>query len=134
MSMSGTEQLPTRLIEELDVQKREEGGEQLPNLAGDMIGQGAMPEWYISPEQRSMTYNDLTKEFQVVKPQTIVPKKASNDRAVSRNTDPCVECGGDDDDGLILLCDECNHAYHDFCAGFQEKLLGDWLCPSCKKH
>ena len=54
MSMSGTEQLPTRLIEELDVQKREEGGEQLPNLAGDMIGQGAMPEWYISPEQRSM--------------------------------------------------------------------------------
>ena len=122
--MSGTEQLPTRLIEDLDVHidkvkkladqnefvqnrsdvtKREAEGEWLSNLAGDMIGQG-------------------------------VPKKANNDRAVSRNTDPCVACGGDDDDGLVLLCDECNHAYHDFCAGFREKLQGDWLCPSCKKH
>ena len=121
--MSGTEQLPTRLIEDLDVHidkvkkladqnefvqnrsdvtKREAEGEWLPNLAGDMIGQG-------------------------------VPKKAKNARAVSHNTDPCVACGGDDDDGLILLCDKCNHAYHDFCVGFQEKLLGDWLCPSCKK-
>ena len=51
----------------------------------------------------------------------------------ARNTDPCIACGGGDDDGEILLCDECNGAYHMTCMGFKGPLLGDWLCRSCQE-
>eukprot|EP00966_Prymnesium_polylepis_P305154 7051752-Prymnesium_polylepis.1 len=48
--------------------------------------------------------------------------------------DPCRECGGGDDQGLILLCDVCNGAVHASCnvPPFQGPLLGDWLCIECE--
>jgi hypothetical protein len=45
--------------------------------------------------------------------------------------DPCVLCGGADDEGLILLCDMCDRAYHAVCVGFQGPLEGDWICHVC---
>jgi hypothetical protein len=50
----------------------------------------------------------------------------------ARNTNPCTACGGGDDEGEILLCDECDGAYHMSCVGFEGSLQGDWFCPSCE--
>eukprot|EP00966_Prymnesium_polylepis_P216559 5013441-Prymnesium_polylepis.1 len=48
-----------------------------------------------------------------------------------RNSDSCLECGGEDDEGLVLLCEKCNAAHHAACVGFAGPLLGDWLCEAC---
>ena len=52
--------------------------------------------------------------------------------AAQRHVGNCVICDGGDDEGLVLLCDECDDAYHAHCVGFEGTLQGDWLCPSCE--
>ena len=54
-----------------------------------------------------------------------------DDRAVTECR--CVECGGGQDENLLLMCDGCNSGYHTYCldpplAGVP---LHDWYCPSC---
>jgi hypothetical protein len=56
------------------------------------------------------------------------------ERVVPRNTAPCVNCGGDDSEGLVLLCDRCNNAYHADCVRFKGALMGDWFCPPCAEQ
>ena len=53
---------------------------------------------------------------------------------VTAMMDPCLACGGGDDEGLILLCDVCNGAVHATCnvPSFKGSLLGDWLCAECE--
>ena len=43
-------------------------------------------------------------------------------------------CGGDDSEGEILLCDECNLPLHAYCVGFTCPVEGDWLCGECLEH
>lgn len=53
------------------------------------------------------------------------------------DTRPCSVCGGGDDDGTILLCDECNKPYHNgiHCAGFVTECdYGDWACLNCSEQ
>lgn len=47
--------------------------------------------------------------------------------------DPCVKCGGMDDEGLILVCDQCDLPIHANChtPAKTTALLGDWLCATC---
>ena len=45
---------------------------------------------------------------------------------------PCVECGGGDDEGLILLCEGCDVPVHAHCEGFNGPLGNGWLCRVCK--
>ena len=48
-------------------------------------------------------------------------------------SDPCIRCGGADDEGLILLCDgRCNNAFHAHCVGFKGKVHADWMCNKCR--
>ena len=53
---------------------------------------------------------------------------------VTATMDPCLACGGGDDEGLILLCDVCNGEVHATCnvPSFKGPLLGDWLCAECE--
>jgi hypothetical protein len=45
----------------------------------------------------------------------------------------CTECGGGDDEGLVLLCDECDRPVHALCHDppVVTPLLGDWICNRC---
>ena len=45
---------------------------------------------------------------------------------------PCALCGGADDEGLVLLCEDCNRPIHAHCVGFEGPVLGDWLCHLCE--
>ena len=45
---------------------------------------------------------------------------------------PCQACGGGDDEGLVLLCDQCNLPVHAQCVGFEGPVLGEWLCATCE--
>ena len=45
---------------------------------------------------------------------------------------PCRACGGRDDEGLVLLCDECNLPVHAQCVGYEGSVLGDWRCATCE--
>ena len=49
------------------------------------------------------------------------------------DTRPCCICDGGDDEGLILLCDDCNTPFHAECVRHEGPVLGDWFCPSCRK-
>ena len=49
-----------------------------------------------------------------------------------RDSRPCVECGGGDDEGLILLCEGCDVPVHAHCEGFNGPLGNGWLCRDCK--
>ena len=50
------------------------------------------------------------------------------------HTRPCCICDGGDDEGLILLCEECNMPYHAHCVGYDGPVLGDWDCPACRQE
>ena len=53
------------------------------------------------------------------------------------DTRPCSVCGGGDDEGTLLLCDECNTPFHNgmYCAGFITTCgYGDWVCLDCSNH
>ncbi|XP_072931393.1 E3 ubiquitin-protein ligase UHRF1-like [Epargyreus clarus] len=47
----------------------------------------------------------------------------------------CYLCSGKEDDGSILLCDECNNGFHMKCLSppLTQVPEGDWYCPSCKR-
>ena len=49
----------------------------------------------------------------------------------AKSTDPCVSCGGDDKEGLVLVCDKCDAPHHAHCVGFDGPVEADWLCPDC---
>ena len=53
------------------------------------------------------------------------------------DTRPCSVCDGGDDEGTLLLCDECNTPFHNgmHCARFITTCdYGDWICPDCSEH
>ena len=47
--------------------------------------------------------------------------------------EPCAACGSADDPGRLLLCDECDAAYHTSCLDppLDASPPGDWFCPKC---
>lgn len=48
----------------------------------------------------------------------------------------CIVCDGGDDEGLVLMCDVCDDAYHATChmPAKVTPLLGDWLCHVCTRN
>ena len=53
------------------------------------------------------------------------------------DTRPCSVCGGGDDEGVILLCDQCNVPFHNsvHCVGLITGCYyGDWVCLDCTEH
>lgn len=47
--------------------------------------------------------------------------------------EPCAACGSADDPDRLLLCDECDAAYHTSCLDppLDSSPPGDWFCPKC---
>ena len=43
----------------------------------------------------------------------------------------CVLCGGDEDEGDILLCELCDQLVHAFCVGFKGRIECGWVCVPC---
>ena len=49
-----------------------------------------------------------------------------------RDSRPCVICGGGDDQGLVLLCDDCDKPVHAHCVRFTGTLGNRWSCAECE--
>ena len=45
---------------------------------------------------------------------------------------PCALCGGGDEEGLVLKCDECDVPLHAHCVGYTGRVEGDWFCRGCE--
>jgi histone demethylase JARID1 len=45
----------------------------------------------------------------------------------------CGQCGGGDDEHLLLLCDACDRSLHTYCLlpPLEAVPKGDWRCPRC---
>ena len=43
----------------------------------------------------------------------------------------CIICGQADQEDVLLLCDNCNDAYHTHCLDIDDIPEGDWFCPNC---
>src|SRR5271154_63383 len=43
----------------------------------------------------------------------------------------CIICGRSDEEDVLLLCDNCNDAYHTHCLDIDGIPEGDWFCPNC---
>ena len=48
-----------------------------------------------------------------------------------KSIDPCVLCRAFNDEGLVLVCDDCDAAYHAHCVGFKGGLEAGRFCPNC---
>lgn len=48
-------------------------------------------------------------------------------------TEKCETCGRDDESGLLLICESCDHAYHGPCLDppLKKKPEAEWNCPRC---
>jgi hypothetical protein len=45
----------------------------------------------------------------------------------------CIVCGRDDDEPLLLVCDECNYyVCHTYCDNLKGIPEGEWKCPDCR--
>ncbi|KAL9122604.1 MAG: hypothetical protein Q9187_000836 [Circinaria calcarea] len=45
---------------------------------------------------------------------------------------PCPECGEDDNEDVLLICDGCKAYYHTYCMGLDEVPMGNWFCRDCE--
>ena len=45
---------------------------------------------------------------------------------------PCMICGSDDNENVLLLCDGCDTACHTYCADLDEVPRGPWFCEECE--
>ncbi|KAG5513570.1 hypothetical protein PMAC_001002 [Pneumocystis sp. 'macacae'] len=43
----------------------------------------------------------------------------------------CIICGSSEDEQVLLLCDQCDDAYHTYCLGLEEVPDTDFFCPTC---
>ena len=43
----------------------------------------------------------------------------------------CIICGNMENEGTLMLCDDCDHGYHVKCLNLVEVPRGDWFCPCC---
>ena len=44
---------------------------------------------------------------------------------------PCLVCGDQDDEDVLLLCDGCDSAYHTYCLNLDRVPPGSWYCVEC---
>ncbi|KTW27919.1 uncharacterized protein T551_02886 [Pneumocystis jirovecii RU7] len=49
----------------------------------------------------------------------------------SYDTCRCIICGSSEDEHVLLLCDQCDDAYHTYCLGLEEVPDTDFFCPTC---
>jgi hypothetical protein len=53
----------------------------------------------------------------------------------AKSTDPCLSCGGSDDEGLRPRLRQVRRTYHApchaHCVFFKGPVEADWLCPDC---
>ena len=47
---------------------------------------------------------------------------------------PCLICGQDDDEELLLACDGCDAYYHTYCVDLDQVPIGHWYCESCESQ
>ncbi|RMZ76248.1 hypothetical protein DV738_g5065, partial [Chaetothyriales sp. CBS 135597] len=45
---------------------------------------------------------------------------------------PCQGCGEDDNEDVLLICDNCDKMWHTYCVGLQEVPVSAWFCESCQ--
>jgi len=51
---------------------------------------------------------------------------------VKVESDICVECGIDENDFAVVLCDYCNSGHHYYCLGLTDIPTDkNWYCPNC---
>uniref|UniRef100_A0A3B4A691 Tyrosine-protein kinase BAZ1B n=1 Tax=Periophthalmus magnuspinnatus TaxID=409849 RepID=A0A3B4A691_9GOBI len=65
--------------------------------------------------------------------------KENGNRPEMKSTELCtldtnVSCTSPGDDEKLILCDECNKAFHLFCLrpALYRIPVGEWLCPACQ--
>ena len=45
---------------------------------------------------------------------------------------PCVICGEDDNEEILLACDGCDAYYHTYCVDLEQVPIGHWYCENCE--
>ena len=45
---------------------------------------------------------------------------------------PCPVCGDDDNEDVLLQCDDCDTYYHTYCVGLGDVPIGHWFCETCE--
>ncbi|KAF7504066.1 hypothetical protein GJ744_002831 [Endocarpon pusillum] len=48
------------------------------------------------------------------------------------DTEPCQVCEEDDNEDVLMYCDQCNRLFHSYCVGLQEIPVGHWFCDDCR--
>lgn len=54
-----------------------------------------------------------------------------NDEEYDESRWRCIICGRADQEDVLLLCDNCNDAYHTHCLDIDDIPEDDWFCPNC---
>ena len=56
--------------------------------------------------------------------------------ALVDDKDACQQCGRDDNEHLLLLCDGCDRGYHTTCLVPPLRYIpeGEWHCPRCRER
>ncbi len=57
-----------------------------------------------------------------------------NDDGVQCEACGCQVCASKADLDLLLMCDECEYAFHTYCVGLGNVVPdGDWFCRHCRR-
>ncbi|KAL9621885.1 MAG: hypothetical protein Q9160_003706 [Pyrenula sp. 1 TL-2023] len=48
------------------------------------------------------------------------------------DSQPCQICREDDNEDVLMYCDNCNKLYHTYCVGLQEVPIAHWFCEQCQ--
>ena len=87
-------------------------------------------------EKRDSDDKKRIKEGVAKRRRAVICSKCNDDQTADCKECGCTVCGGKQDSHHLLLCDECNDAFHLQCLSppLTELPSDDyWYCPSCKR-
>jgi hypothetical protein len=79
-----------------------------------------------------LTSGPILRSYPVAdKVQAVAYNTSEDDEAYDESRWRCIICGSADQEDVLLLCDNCNDAYHNHCLDIDGIPQGDWFCPNC---
>lgn len=87
-------------------------------------------------ESRSAMEEEIMRQGTPKRRRAVICENCSDDQYTECKECGCKVCGGKYDSHVLLLCDECNYAFHLRCLNPPLVALPDddyWFCPGCKR-
>ena len=106
------------------------GGKSQQDHMRTMLCQGGLLTLnFLGPAISTYAVDDKVQEA-VIDPDILAD--VEDDDEEDDENQVCQVCEEDDNEDILMYCDNCSKLYHTYCVGLQEVPVGHWFCEHCR--